>query len=790
MGAVPAEEFLRTPALPSYLTRFVGRATDLADLRRRVLAGVGSPPDQRLTVLVGLGGSGKTRLAVELAAGLRHESAVSERFSDGIWWVDLAPVTSPERVPVAVADAAGVPGLPAGDQVAALVRALRHRRALLLLDNCEHLTLACTSLLACLLPACAELIVVATSRTPLDKSVRGEVEGEVEGVEIALAALDTSSPDIGSRRSEAAELFYDRAGLLLSGYDATASDESAVAAICARLGGLPLAIELAAPWMRTLSASDLLGRIGHRLDLLVTSDDQLPERHRALLGVLDDTWWWLSTEEQRALRNLGAFVGGFSLEAAETVAGASLAALSTLTERSIIRRVPLADDDTRYVMHEIVRQYAVDRLSELPAADQDLVHTRHLEHLVTCTQRFQAARNGPDERVWLARMRREEANVDTALAWALERGVSEAALRLVAGMKDVWIYAGSVDRHHRAIAAALSQPWDPTSATAAAARAIVTYMAGWSEFGQGASDRARSHFVESLALNQQIGNTQEQAVCLRALSRISLDEGDNAAAERLARQSLGICRRTGDDIGAAWSVVHLADAAHARGDYAETERRLLDCVDAFHRLGIGFGEAGSLGTLGDLRRRQTRWAEALDAFAHSLVLARGSNATAGVRNLLRGIAAAAAMLGRPDSAAQLFGAADTWNQTYGGWDEPISALPDAERAAARAGLGEEAWAIAFEAGVRFRPEEALAAAEQTIIELREVLGAPLPAGLTGREAQVVALLAEGLSNADIAARLVVSPRTVDAHLRSIFHKLEVSSRTAAVHEAGRLGLRP
>ncbi len=789
MGAVPAEEYFRTPALPSYLTRFVGRTADLADLRRRVLAEVGSAPEQRLTVLVGLGGAGKTRLAVELAAGLRHESTAAERFADGIWWADLAPVTNPERVPLAVADAAGVPDLPTGDPVAALTRALRHRRALLLLDNCEHLRMACTTLVASLLPACPDLMVVATSRTPLHQGVEVSIEGGVEGVQIALSPLDTTSPDIGSRRSEAAELFYDRAGLLLPGYGATASDESAVAAICARLGGLPLAIELAAPWMRTLSAADLLGRIGHRLDLLATSGDQLPERHRALLGVLDGTWSWLSSEEQRTVRNLGIFVGGFSLEAAETVAGASLAALSTLTERSIIRRVPLEDDDTRYAMHEMVRHYAVDRLTEQPPAEQDLVHTRHLEHLVTCTQRFEAARNGPDERVWLARMHREEANVEAALTWALDRGPSEAALRLVAGMKDVWIYAGSLVRHHRAITAALSQASEPTSATAAAARAIVTYTAGWSEFARGASDLARSHFVESLTLNQQIGNTEQQAVCLRALNRIAIEAGDHSAAERLARQSLSICRRTGDEIGAAWSIVHLADAAYVRNDYAETERRLLDCIAAFHRLGLGFGEAGSLVSLGNLRRTQTRLPEALDAYARSLVLARGSNATAGVRNLLRSVAAAATMLGRPDSAARMFGAADTWDQTYGGWDEPISALPDAERAAARAGLGEEAWVIAYEAGARLRPEQALAAAEQTIIELREDLGAPLPAGLTGREAQVVTLLAEGLSNADIAARLVLSPRTVDAHLRSIFHKLEVSSRTAAVHEAGRLGLR-
>lgn len=458
-----------------------------------------------------------------------------------------------------------------------------------------------------------------------------------------------------------------------------------------------------------------------------------------------------------------------------------------LTERSLIQRMPLKGGDTRFVMHEMIRQYAIDRLNELSAGDVDRIRTRHLEHLISCTRRFETARNGPDEDVWLARIHREEANVEAALAWALERGATEALLRLTAGMRDAWVYTGSVDRHHQAIAAALAQPWDPTSPVATAARAVLVSMAGWSEFGLGAIDRARSHFVESLALNQQRGDAEQQAVCLRALSRLALDDGDHAAAERLARQSLGICHRTGDEIGASWSIAHLADAAFVRHDYVETERHLLDGIAAFHRLGIGFGEAGSLGNLGDLRRSQDRLPEALDAYGRSLDLLRRINATAGARNLLRGIAAVAAGLGRLDSAAQLFGAADTWDQTYGGWDEPISPSPDAERVAARTGLGEEDWAAAYGFGVRLRPEEALTTAQQG--DLGAASRSQHPAARRPREAEVLVLLAEGLSNAELATRLVVSQRTVDAHLRSIYHKLGVSSRTAAVHEVGRLGMR-
>jgi len=778
MGAASVAEHATVSGAPSYLTRFVGRAGYLDDLQRWVVTASQATTAGSMLSLVGLGGSGKTRLVVELAARLAADEELTGRFAGGGWWVDLTALTTVDQLWTAVGRAARLIGSDADSLSSGVSRVVRQRGALLLLDNCEHLAAACQELGASLLPSCPGLVVLATSRTPLGI-----------GTEIYLDALGGSAPGAIASRGEAAELFFDRAGLVFPGYSPTVSEEQAVAAVCQRLGGMPLAIELAAPWLRTLSAPDLLARIEHGLDLVATSSSHLPARHRALRLVLDNTWSSLSTREQETLRAMGVFVGECSLAAAERVAGADLTTLATLTGRSLIRRLPLDSDDTRFVMHEVVRQYALDRLDEQPADAVTRVRLRHVEHLIEETRRFEEARRGPHVDIWLARLQGEEADVEAALAWASEHGASEALLRLTAGMKNVWAHAGSLGRHHAAITAALGQPWDPTSAAAGSARAVLTLAAGWSELSSGSIDRARSSFVESLALNQQFGDPEQQAVRLRALSRVALDEGEHATAERLARQSLRICCRAGDEVGASWSMMRLAEAARGSGDSAAAERHLLDSIAGFHRLDVGLGEAGALGALADLQRRQHRWLEALDGYRRSLDTARRSGTTAGTHHLVSGVATLAADLGRPRSAAQLLGTADSWAQTYGSWEETMSPLPDAGRAGLHAVLGEDAWTAAYDAGVQLDPGQALATATQVVAELGSALAAPLPSGLTSREVQVLGLLAQGLSNAELATRLVVSPRTIHAHLRSVFGKLGVSTRTAAVHEAGRLGVR-
>ena len=648
--------------LPAYFTRFIGRDRELSALRAWLLkAAETTSPEARLTTLVGLGGSGKTRLAVELGTRLMIEPGGANQFPDGVWWVDLAPVTDPDQVPQALAAAAGLSGLPLQGQQAALIKRLQRRRALVVIDNCEHLAAACEELCDGVLPACPGLVILATSRIGL----RG-------GHEFALTAMESHATQ-PSTRTDAVSLFYDRADLVLSGYAAIARDEATVARICQLLNGLPLAIELAAPWIRTLSATDLLAHLDRSLEVLAASDGTVSnrpgstqaDRHRSMRVVLDGTWTWLSEDQRQVLRSLGIFVGGFSLEGAETVAGATLGILSALTERSLIRRVPASDDGTRFVMHELVRQYAVDRLTELTSAELNGLRQRHLDHVVALTAGFMAARNGSEEARWWARLREEEANVEAAVAWGTAQGETERVLQAVGGMFDVWVYNGSVSRHRKQIESALELGWDTESSATVDSRARVAFAAGWMNFELSAEGRGRPYFLEAFELLSRLGNTSEQCACLRALSAIASEEGDHQAAARLARQSLAICRRTGDNVGSAYSLEQLAYAAYAADRLAEAERLLGEAITTFRRAGVRYGEQEALWELGTLKRRLRQWPDALHAYADSLALMRATGFLAQGRDLLRGLAAVAAELGQPLRAARLFGAADTLEQTHG-----------------------------------------------------------------------------------------------------------------------------
>ncbi|HEU5485501.1 MAG TPA: LuxR C-terminal-related transcriptional regulator [Microlunatus sp.] len=287
----------------------------------------------------------------------------------------------------------------------------------------------------------------------------------------------------------------------------------------------------------------------------------------------------------------------------------------------------------------------------------------------------------------------------------------------------------------------------------------------------------------------RLGNHGEHAACLRALSRGASEDGDHVGAEQLARQSLDLCRRSGDEVGAGWSLSHLFGEAWATNQLDEAERLLLDAIDTFRRAGVAFGEDGSLIDLATLRRRRREWPAALAAYADSLAITRASGFTAAGTDLLRGLAAVAAELGASIRAARLFGAAETWELQHGAYTTTVMEPTDRQRETARAVLGEDVWIRESAQGAQLSTEQALKEAVDTVTELELPLKAPVPAGLTSREVEVLTLLAEGLRNDELAARLVVSPRTVHAHLRAIFAKLGVSSRMAAVHEAVRLGIR-
>jgi predicted ATPase/class 3 adenylate cyclase/DNA-binding CsgD family transcriptional regulator len=397
--------------LPVQLTSFVGREAEICQVRQ-LLA------DNRLVTLMGAGGAGKTRLAVEIAARIAPESR------DGVWYADLAPITDPDLVVLAVARALGLPDQPGRSTMNTLLRFVRDRHLLVVLDNCEHLLDACAELVVTLLGGAPGLAVLATSREPL--VVTGEATWRVPSLSVADAAI---------------ELFADRARLAQAGFTITDANAAVVAEICARLDGMPLAIELAAARVRALSLADILEGLRDRFRLLTGGARTAVRRQQTLRASVDWSHALLSEPERVLLRQLAVFLGGFDVDAAQAVAGGAQMArflvldlLSLLVDKSLV----VADNSggaTRYRLLETVRQYAAEKLAE--SGEADAVRTRHRDHYTALA----AQRDAPTDRDYEQRIGQAETEIDNlraAFAWSLEESDVELALTLASSLQPLW----------------------------------------------------------------------------------------------------------------------------------------------------------------------------------------------------------------------------------------------------------------------------------------------------------------------------------------------------------------
>ena len=365
-------------ALPTYLTRFVGRDREIAAVLSILLPG-------RLVTICGVGGAGKTRLAIEAAKRSRaHSGAIADH---EVYWVPLGAVVDPTEVPAAVATGIGLAGSVGDRALMPVVRALTDRQALLVLDNCEQVAAACREAVASLLAACPTVTVLATSRIPL----------ELPAEEVfAIPPLGGAALRADPFESDAVALFLDRATSVAGSYALTEHNARTLGEICDVLHGLPLAIELAASWIRVLSPRDLLDHLW-QADIALASDTALvEERHRSLAMILDSSWRWLSARERTVLSALAIFVGGFTREAAEAVVDADLGVLAALAERSLIQRLPDAQGGSRYQVHELVRQYALRH-----AADDGPIRARHFAYFLELVETLEttgipnSSRSGP-----------------------------------------------------------------------------------------------------------------------------------------------------------------------------------------------------------------------------------------------------------------------------------------------------------------------------------------------------------------------------------------------------------
>jgi non-specific serine/threonine protein kinase len=632
--------------LPLQLTSFVGRERELAAVRR-LLAGA------RLLTLTGAGGAGKTRLALEAAAG------VAGAYAAGTWLVALAPVGDPALVGPAIAGALGVREAGARPLRDALADHLRERCLLLVLDNFEHL-LAAAPLVPDLLAACPGLTVLATSRAPL--RVSGEQEYPVPPLALPDAA-ETAPASL--TENEAVRLFVERARAVRPDFVVTDQNARAVAEVCRRLDGLPLALELAAARVRVLGVEELLARLEDRFRLLTGGSRTALERHQTLQAAVDWSYDLLTDQERALFARLAVFAGGWTLEAAEAVGAGEgvetsevLDLLTRLVDQSLVQAEAQPDGTVRYRLLETLRAYARDTLAA--GGLEARVRDRHAGYYAALAERAAPELRGPDSAAWHDRVERELDNVRGALGWAAAGGPVAAGLRLATALHWYWFMRRPLEGRawlDRILALpGPSEPACPAAAVGLALRARALGGAALLALGEGDLEVAQAQGGEALALARQAGDRPATATALGGLGGIARARGEDTVARSLWEESLALSGELGDRLGMAISLRHLARIAARGRDDALAEAHYQRALALHREAGDHSGTAGVLGELGNLARGRADFAGAREAYEASLAHFREAGDPQGCALSLGRLAGLAAARGEHAAARAAYAA--------------------------------------------------------------------------------------------------------------------------------------
>jgi len=701
--------------LPYPLTSFVGREQEIAQLQELLTA-------NRLVTLTGAGGAGKTRLAIEVA------SRLTDAFADGVWLVELAALSDPRLVPQAVAQALEVKEQPTRPVIETLGDYLASKKLLLVLDNAEHLLEGCVQFVDLILRHSPDVAILVTSRERL--GMAGELTYRVPSLMVP-GPRDNVAPD-ALLAYEGVRLFVDRARLLRPHFSVTLENAASLASICYRLDGIPLAIELAAPRLRSMSVDELNQRLDQRFALLTDGSRAALPRHRTLRSTIDWSYDLLTDVEQAMLRRVSVFAGGWTLPAAEEVCAGEgierrdvLDLLSSLADKSMV--VPEQEDArTRYRLLETVRQYARDRLED--SGGTAAARVRHRDHYLALAEEADPKLRGAEQAEWLRRLEEEHDNLRAGLEWSLVEAGPKGGLRLCGALQRFWWTHGHLTEGRQWCTRVLGKAGAEERTRE---RAYVLNAAGVLSYHQGDYPAARALYEESLAIRRELGDRSGIAGSLGNLGNVAVNQGDHPAARALQEQSLAIYRELGDRFGTANTLNNLGVVALNQGDYPAARalheeslaisrelgnphsialslsnvghvaldqgdypaaRALLEESLAIRReLGDRFGIATSLSNLGYVTLNQGDYPAARALLEESLAIRRELGDQLGIPASLEGLAAVVASLRDSLRAARIWGATERSRAELG------TPLPPNERsgydrcvAAARLASGDDA----------------------------------------------------------------------------------------------------
>jgi predicted ATPase/DNA-binding SARP family transcriptional activator len=663
--------------LPDTPTPFVGREQELILIAERLAS-----PACRLLTVTGPGGSGKTRLALEAAR------ANLDVFPSGTYVVSLASISEPGFIVPAIANALDFTFYASADLKAQLLDYLREKQMLLLLDNFEHLLEGADTLLE-ILTSATRVKLLVTSRERLN--VREEWLFPVQGLPFPIHDQAADQAESFS----AVQLFLQCAERMWPGFAPTGEEKRHIAHICRLVEGMPLGIELAAAWVRMLTCAEIAQEIAKNLDVLSGSSRNVPSRHRSLRAAFDHSWRLLSVEEQRILRRLSVFRGGFEREAASAVVELNVAdtrerlvnsesfdyaqdrfavlnVLAALIDKSLLRRA-----DGRYEIHELARQYAGEKLQEAGEADQ--AHDQHLTYFMNLAETAEQEIKGPRQKLWLDRLEREHSNIRAALAWVLETrepdpagtsrkpqvsSVLDIGLRLAGALWWFWNLHGYVREGREWIERLLAIEAEATTA-GPHRRAKALCGVGGLAWLQGDLGAAKLWLQESLALGRALGDRGNSAYVLAMLGMVALDQGEHALARSLEQESVALLREEADRWGLARSLTYLGFATSLSHDQAAACSLFEESLAISRELGDKWGIAHALDGLRWVMREQGDAERELALTTESMALYQELDERNGMAYALNGLGDLALQQGDAERAAEHYHEAMALFRTLG-----------------------------------------------------------------------------------------------------------------------------